>query len=474
MTFSIAKNQLQKNNTFWNQTEFNDILNGSGRNSANRVFLSRLKQALPEREWVAVSAWISTFFGYQQNWLLDSDMASLLLKSRQSGATFTYAAVAVLWGLLNEDTTIISKGQREANLVLKNVEKHIRALSELGSQWVIPRAASAERIILGTGAEITSLPPTSGGRGFSANVILDEFAYYEHPDDTWDAVSAVTTHNWKLRIMSTPNGVGNPFYVAWKEHRERGYNLHTVTVHDAIRDGMRLDVAKLLKVQCKNDPRIFGQVYECKFLDSEFQYVPNFLITDAQTLVVPAGYNGPKYAGLDIGRTSDLTVLTVIQKHDTARKWATRQIVKSKRTSLDDIEAMVKACFANHSPRLLTLDSTGIGAFPAERLQKKFGVSKVNPFVFTLLSKAELATGMYTAFAEHNIWIPAPKAKLFGTDPVDCELLAEDIASIQRVVSDAGNIKYEAPHNANGHADRAWSLALALNAAMNAPTYARL
>jgi phage FluMu gp28-like protein len=469
---------LTKKSDFWTDTEYDQYLNGSGKNDANRHFLARLKRALPESEWLAVSAWISTFYGYQQNWLLDSSEASLLLKSRQSGATFTYAAVAVLWGLLNEDTTIISKGQREANLVLKNVGKHLEALTKLGSRWAIPKAASAERIILsgdGTScAEITSLPPTSGGRGFSANVILDEFAYYEHPDDTWDAVSAVTTHNWRLRIMSTPNGVGNPFYEAWKEHRERGYRLHTVTVHDAIADGMNLDPAKLLRTQCKNDPRIFGQVYECKFLDSEFQYIPNFMIQEVSKDDYGSEFTGVFYAGLDIGRTIDLTVLTVLQRHNRLRKWCVRKIQKSKRTSLDDIETMVADCFRIYNKPHLTLDATGMGVFPAERLQKKFGISKVHPFVFTNNSKAELATGMYSAFAEKLIWIPTKKNKLDGTDPLDCEILAEDIASIQRKITEANNVVFEAPRNTNGHADRAWSLALGLHAAMSAPTYARM
>lgn len=456
----------------WIGESFDDILNKSGRTDRNRRFLAFIKRALPEREWTAVKLWIHEFYGYQQTWLLDNAMASILLKSRQSGATFTYAAVAVLWALLGEDTVVISKGQREADLVLKNVKKHIAVLVRLGSKWAIPTADSAQRVIISTGKEITSLPPTSGGRGFSANVILDEFAYYEHPDETWDSVSAVTTHGFKLRIMSTPNGVGNPFHSAYKEHKERGYRLHRVTVHDAIADGMRLNVADLLRVQCKNDPRIFGQVYECKFLDSQFQYIANYLIEAAQTDSVPDGYNGPFYCGLDVGRTSDLTVLTVIQKHNAEKKWATRQIVKSRRTSQDDIEAMIQRAKDRYHFRKLTMDATGLGIFPAEQMQKKFGVSKIDPFVFTLNSKAELATGAYTVFAEKRIWIP--KSKLLDTDPEDCILLAEDIASIQRVVSEAGNIKYEAPHNANGHADRAWSLFLAINAAMNAATYARM
>ncbi len=58
-------------------------------------------------------------------------------------------------------------------------------------------------------------------------------------------------------------------------------------------------------------------------------------------------------------------------------------------------------------------------------------------------------------------------------DSDEFDMLIEDMASIQRVTTDAGNVLYEAPHTKNGHADRAWSLMLGVYAGLNAPTYAR-
>jgi len=36
------------------------------------------------------------------------------------------------------------------------------------------------------------------------------------------------------------------------------------------------------------------------------------------------------------------------------------------------------------------------------------------------------------------------------------------LCSIRREVTDAGNVRYDAPHTPEGHADKAWALALAL------------
>jgi phage FluMu gp28-like protein len=464
-----------------NDPDFDHVLNKTGRNDKNRRFLAALQKALPRNEWLAISSWISTFFGYQQNWLLDAARYSILVKSRQTGASHTYAAVAILWGFLLENTSIISKGQREANLVLRNVVKHCRVLVTLGSKWAVLKAASAERVVLSldgiSEAEIWSLPPSSGGRGFSSNVILDEFAYYEHPTETWDAVAAVTTHGgYKIRIMSTPNGVGNDFYDTFKHHKQYGYRLHETTIDQAIADGMNLDREDLFTSKAKGDPRVFDQLYMCSFLDSEFQYIPTHMIDACSTDDLPRSEsNDAYYGGLDIGRTNDLTCLITIQKCGKVKgkqAWAVRGLEKRKRTNEEELKKLVSDGFERYGYRRLSLDATGIGSFPADSMVKKHGPSRVDPIHFTLQVKEELATGLYLALAEKRLFLP--KTRLAGVDPEDIKLLKEDIASIRRIVTEAGNVKYDAPHTVNGHADRAWALALAVSAGLTAPTYARM
>jgi phage FluMu gp28-like protein len=143
---------------------------------------------------------------------------------------------------------------------------------------------------------------------------------------------------------------------------------------------------------------------------------------------------------------------------------------------------MVDRAFKRFEIRRLALDSTGLGAFPAERMQKKFGISKVEPINFTLQVKEDLATSLYVAFAEHKIRLPqrdikgtsSSKPLKFDNSRKLCEQLLEDVASLKRIITPAGNVRYDAPHTDEGHADSAWALALAVHAAMTAPTYARM
>ena len=77
---------------------------------------------------------------------------------------------------------------------------------------------------------------------------------------------------------------------------------------------------------------------------------------------------------------------------------------------------------------------------------------------FTQGSKEVLATTLYEAFAKGIIRIPEGDREL-----------REDLASLRRIVTAAGNVRYDAPTTAEGHADRAWALALALHAAIRQP-----
>lgn len=432
------------------------ILQGSGDTPENRAFLEQLQRALPEREYLAAEAWIGSFYGFQQTWLLDTSRWSLLAKCRQIGASHTYAGAAVLWGLLGEDTSVVSVGQRESDEVLKKVAKHCQALTMLGSEWTRQRALSSTRLTMASDATILSLPSTSGGRGQSGNVLLDEAAYYEHPEKVWDGASATVMHgSYRARVSSTPNGVGNMFYGLVRDHKKLGYRLHQVNLAQAIADGLPVSEKDCWKM-AKGDPRLFDQLFNCSFLDSEQQYIPTAAITESvETGQYPT--QGYAFAGLDIGRTADLTALYVIRK-GIDKAWRIVHSDTCKRTSQGDIDRLVDAAFARFSLRRLCVDSSGLGAFPAEQIQRRHGRARVEPIVFTMPVKEDLATILYGAIVGHQMRLPQADEKL-----------RNDLCALRRIITEAGNVRYDAPHTDEGHADRAWALALALHAAGQQP-----
>ncbi len=437
------------------------ILRGSGNTPENERAIAALKTALPDREYGAVAAWLSTFYGYQQTWILDQDRFSILLKCRQIGASHSYAAAAVLWGLFAEDTSIVSIGERESGEVLKKAAKHCEALASFGSAWARPRAISALRISMASGGSVTALPATSGGRGQSGNVLLDEAAYFEHAADVVDGAAGSVLHGYRLRLMSTPNGIGNMFHKAWVDAKKNGYRKHQTTLYDAITDGLQVDMADCRKM-AMGDERLFAQLFLGAFLDDQLQYIPSEAVDACSVEGITIG-PGDFYGGLDIGRSADLTSLAIVRKREDGLRLL--QFLKTcKRTDSVALDNMVDEAFARFHLKRLCVDESGLGIFPVELMQKRHGRIRVEGVTFTQQSKEALATGLYSAFTEEYVRIPKTDDALPGMAPGSAVALRDDICSIRRIITAAGNIRYDAPHTDDGHADRAWSLALALHA----------
>lgn len=407
---------------------------------------------LPKRERAALRAWAFTFYPFQREWLFDGSRFAMCLKSRQIGISHTTGAAAALWGaMLGETTTVISIGQREADEVIEKATLHASALCRLGSRRAEHKPKDGELRFL-NGGRVIALPSTSAGRGFAGNIFLDEFGYHVHPEKVWDGASAVSMHGFRLRVASTPNGVGNAFHHMWtNENAHSGYALHTIPLSRALSDGMDVDIDDCWKM-AKGDPRLFAQLFECSFLEGDLQYIPTALLELAK---VPAwqmpSIEGYAFAGLDIGLENDLTALTVVKLDANGILWEV-ETRTCKRTSWEEQEAMIRRSFEDWQWHRLSVDQTGIGMVPAERLKRMYG-ERVEPVTFTMQSKEQLATGLYQAFAD--------KRMLIRDDPN----MARDLSSIRRTITTAGNVRYDAPRTSEGHADRAWSLALAVHAA---------
>jgi len=410
---------------------------------------------------------------------------AICAKARQIGFSHTTAGVAVRWGVYHGDlTTIISKSQDDSDEVLKKCHQHVRLLQRYGSTAARTTRSNTSEICFRNGGRIVSLP-ASGGRGFSGNVFLDEFAYQEHASDVWENAAPVTQLNHKLRVSSTPNGIGNEFHQLWERAHAPGtlWVPYEVPLTVAKAEGFPCNMAKLWEL-AKGDPRIFAQLYDCSFLDSEFQYIPGDAIEQAcQSYAVSTLGEGDYYAGLDIGREVDRTVLVVIKMVKKVRYVVHVEAIK--RTDWDGMQAMVARAFAKFKLKRLCIDANGMGAFPAAEIKKKHSeridVAHRRPRVecldFTMQDKENLATGLYGAVSSKSVRLSAndqtlvpgmwPLAETGGVvcrfnEPGTSALMKKELASIRRNITKAGNVTYDAPRTSDGHADHAWALALAL------------
>ena len=231
-----------------------------------RVVLRGLEKSLPPREFAAVDCWLSAFYDYQLEWILDWSRRALLNKARQIGASHAYAGAAVLWSLFGETTTIISIGLTEATEVLEKCAIHADILRRLGCTMVQLTRKNAQNLRFVSGGRILALPSTSGGRSFSGNVLLDEFAYHDDPKGVWDGAAGTISRGFKIRVMSTPNGVGNLWHQLYTDPQEHaGYRLHEVTAEQALAQGLSgpgMSMEEFMK-NARTDPRVFDQIYNC-------------------------------------------------------------------------------------------------------------------------------------------------------------------------------------------------------------------
>jgi phage FluMu gp28-like protein len=164
------------------------------------------------------------------------------------------------------------------------------------------------------------------------------------------------------------------------------------------------------------------------------------------------------HAGLDVGRTKDLTALVVVAVVRGVA-WVLA-VITCKRTKFRRQREILREARELFQWRTLHVDQTGIGAQLAEELVQLWGDHEVKPLTFTNASKEDLATRTLRWMRDGRVRFPKN---------AEGRLLHQDTVALRRVITPAGNVVFEGPRTANGHLDRLWALALALKGAGEPP-----
>ena len=314
-------------------------------------------------------------------------------------------------------------------------------------------------------------------RGMSANLVLTEFAFFEDPDATWKAVlpsiiNPLRGGEKKVRIISTPNGKtgqGARFFkivddnlLNPKPGRKQSWSVHKVTIEDAVKAGLPVDVAELREAM--DDPDAFAQECMCEFLDGSSVLLPYDLIAlaesvDASEVCDPELFKGNRelYCGIDFGRVSDPTVCWTWER--IGPLLITREVLVLRNTDTPAQQAILRSRIA--ASRHVCFDYTGPGIGLGDFMAREFGLykpeaqefGKVELFTFTASSKRLLFPRLRKAFeAPTSIRVPIS---------VD---VREDLHAMQMIIRN-GEYTYAAPRTAEGHSDRCTAAALGLRAA---------
>ena len=303
------------------------------------------------------------------------------------------------------------------------------------------------------GATITALPANPDtARGFSANVLLDEFAIHKDSREIWGALYPVISKGWKLRVVSTPNGKGNKFYELMTG-KDDDWSRHTIDIHQAVAEGCPRDIDEL-KRNLKDDDA-WAQEFELDWLDEALAWLSYELINGVEHAAAgkPELYaGGGCYIGNDIAIRGHLWIAWVLEEVGDVLWTREIQVLRRRKFSVQD--AVMDELFERYRVARLSMDQTGMGEKPVEDAKKRYGEYRVEGVLFTPASKLILATAGKQAFEDRAVRIPAG-------DPV----LRADLHKLQKIIGPTGQPRFVAESDATGHADHAWACFLGIAAA---------
>ncbi|MDB6064181.1 MAG: hypothetical protein JWR26_389 [Pedosphaera sp.] len=231
------------------------------------------------------------------------------------------------------------------------------------------------------------------------------------------------------------------------------------------------------------DKRAYDQNYECVFADENMTLLTHELISAAEredvgeiceqdwtasALERLRKAQGRLYAGFDVGRRVDLSVLTVVEVLGEMR--IVRAILRMRDLRLPDQQLRLGEVCGLPLFQRVTIDMTGLGLGLFEYAQREFGRDQVHGINFACSVPASHSARAEGRRQEMVRVTEALAMELLQTyedrriqHPGDRQL-RDDLRKPEKVTTPGGRVSIAATRDEAGHADHFWSFALALEA----------
>lgn len=427
----------------------------------------------------------AVFLPFQSRWIEDGERLKLMEKSRQIGISWSTAYAANQRTAVRDarfDQWVSSRDDIQARLFLEDCKLWAKAMDvvarDLGVQAIDPEDKHSAYVLrFANGRRINSMssnPDAQAGKRGAR--ILDEFALHPDPRKLWTIAYPGITWGGSMEVISTHRGSHNFFNLLVREAKEGGnpkkISLHTVTLQDALDEGFLWKLQQALPAGDERqamdeaayfdfvksgaaDEESFQQEYMCKPADDDAAFLEYDLIAGAEYqpgVEWQTVQGGELFAGVDIGRKHDLTVLWVVERLGDVLY--TRHVECLKNMSKADQEKVIWPWMQRCARTCL--DATGLGIGWADDAQARFGSYAVEGVTFTPRVKETLAYPVRAQMEDRRLRIPLDRH------------IRADLRSVTKQSTAAGNIRFTAERTPDGHADRFWALALAIHAATGA------
>lgn len=428
------------------------------------------------------------FLPYQARWINDDALIKVWEKSRRIGATFCQAYEDVRDIIQQTEYTpgrpvrkvYFSSKDEEAGreYILDYCRMYARmynaVANDLGEQVVDVDTGARARVLEfeneGRIHALSSSPTAFNSKG--GKIVWDEAALHKDQRNMWSgAQPAALVWGYPIRILSTHKGKQTLFYRFVKNTKagDTGWSLHRVTIVDAVNEGLydrvtgretseaeRAAYIENIRKSCQSE-EIFQEDYMANPQDSTTAFITYEVIdlcessSVLRTLEHLAQCGNPLYGGWDIGRQRDLSVIPILEDLDPIL--FCRYIKSFDKTPFRLQKQFLKQVMSLPKLRRMCVDQTGMGIPLTEEAQEKYGTSRVEGVTFTNANKEVLAVDMKNKMDDRHLILP------------DDNQLRESIHSIKRMVTAAGNVRFDAERtDETGHADHFWALALAVHA----------
>ncbi|MCK4624575.1 MAG: hypothetical protein KAV00_04635, partial [Phycisphaerae bacterium] len=320
-------------------------------------------------------------------------------------------------------------------------------------------------------------------RSKGGDVVISELAFHDEPAELYAAAQPVTMWGDTMTVGSTHNGemsVFNRFcktarLVADGETHKGGRPLtpwshHYIPITVAVDQGLverinaergtnftREGFMETLRAECETEDH-WLQEYMCQASTETSAWLPYNLIRTCEDEHCPA-INEPlhnaqgdaaRYAGVDVGRKKDLTVLTIFGQ--VGDVMVTRRMLTLEKTAIPEQVRILTGALREANVLRTCIDNTGIGVGLTDGLKETLGEYAVEAIDFTNPNKVVLAVPVRAHFEDRTVRIPEDAA------------LRESLHKVRREVTATQAVRFDAKRDAGGHADEFWSIALGLHA----------
>ena len=410
----------------------------------------------------------------------------------------------------------LSAGERQSKALMKKAKMHARAcnivIDEIGSEFEAEDGTiyNVLEIHFPNGSWIAGLPANPDtARGYSANILLDEFALHKDSKEIWAAMAPTILRGYKVQILSTFKGKENKFFDLFENAPtlqkfvgaqvetvgdKGGWSKHFIPIESAIEMGLDLkdengEQADIEDLKLAiNDEEIWAEEFDLEPSDEQGNYLTYELISSVENqkiimvpewveelLAVGKEHHGhfkrtegqykplptyllekmrlpeKMYVGFDVARHRDFSVIWI--DADTGGKLKAVAVITMKKTPFHVQRVALHTILKHPGLVRACIDKTGIGEDIGESAHDLVG-DKAELIDFSIENKSHMATGLKKNLENGMSEIPANS------------IIRSSFHSVKRSASGTGHFRFDAEKTEKtGHADHFWAKALSTQAA---------